>query len=226
MSESEAGAPPRRVQPGPMRRAIMRTVTAAKQQIPHFYVWRQVEMDAVLARRAQYPDPAPSLTAFTIWAAARALSRHPELNASVVEGELVYHQQVHIGVAVALPDGLVVPVLRAADRLSPAEIHTVLAGLGERARARRLKPEEYAGGTFAISNLGMYGVDGFAAIVQPPNSAILALGAVRPAWVKTAGGWGERQMMEATLSVDHRIVDGAPAAAFLATFAGALQEMP
>lgn len=215
-----------RVAPGLMRRMIIKKVTAAKQQVPHFYLWRQVEMDHVLARRQQHPDPWPSVTAYAVWAAARALAQHPRLNASVGENELVYHDRIHIGVAVALPDGLIVPVVRDADQLSPAEIHAAVQDLAERARTRRLRPEEYQGGTFSISNLGMYGVDGFAAIIQPPEAAILALGSVRPQWVKAPQGWGERMMMEATLSVDHRLVDGAPAAQFLGSFAAALSEVP
>ena len=226
MSGASGTGESRRVTPGVMRKAIMRKVTVAKQQIPHIYLWRQVEVDHLLARRKEYQPTAPSVTACMVWAAARALADHPEVNASVGEGELVYHGAIHIAVAVALPGGLAMPVVRDADRLSPLEIHARLADLTERARLRRLLPEEYQGSTFSISNLGTHGVDSFAAIIQPPEAAILALGRFKPAWVKTADGWGERTVMEATLSADHRLVDGAPAAAFLEGFANALARIP
>jgi len=217
-------APGQTIPLGMMRKAIIRTVSQSNETIPHFYVWTDVIADRIIeARQAAPTESRPSLNAYIVKAAAQTLRRHPGLNATLTDEGIYLLEDVNIGIAVAVNEGLVIPVIRRADRLSLAETDAAMKDLVHRARGRRLSPDEYKGGGFTISNLGMYGIDGFAAIVQPPQAAILAMGRTRPAWLKTDTGWGEHAVMTMTLSVDHRIVDGAPAAEFLADLRSALE---
>jgi pyruvate dehydrogenase E2 component (dihydrolipoamide acetyltransferase) len=163
--------------------------------------------------------PRASVTAVLVKICAWALRHHRWLNASWRDQAVHFHTDVNIGVAVALDEGLIVPVIHQVDRLGVGEIASRLHGLGERARQGRLKPDDVNGGTFTISNLGMFGIDHFTAIINPPQGAILAVGRIakRPVVVEEDGNdrTAIRPMMDMTLSVDHRIIDGATAARFL-----------
>jgi pyruvate dehydrogenase E2 component (dihydrolipoamide acetyltransferase) len=158
-----------------------------------------------------------SLNDIVIKAVASALKRHPEINASFAGDHVKQYSRVHIGLAVAIEDGLITPVIRDADSKSLADIAAEAKALADRARARRLQPHEYTGATFSISNLGMMGIEEFSAIINPPEAAILAVGALREVPVVEAGQIKIGRRMKLTLSVDHRVADGAQAARFLAT---------
>ena len=206
-----------------MRQTIARRLAQSKQTIPHFYVSVDVVMDKLLELRTQVNDQiAPeklSVTDFIARAVALALSRVPAMNSSFADTAIVQHGSVELGIAVALEDGLVVPVIKGAHGKGVRQISQEIKQLAELARAKKLKIEQMTGSTFTISNLGMYGVKNFNAIVNPPESAILAVGGTswQPA-VKETGGKREvvpAQVMNLTLSADHRVVDGATGAKFL-----------
>ncbi len=206
-----------------MRQTIARRLVQSKQSIPHFYVSIDVLMDKLIETRQQYNDlVAPqkiSVTDFIARAAAIALTRVPAVNASFAETAIVQHGTVELGIAVALDDGLVVPVLRQAHTKTVRQISDEIKKLAELGRSRKLKADQMTGSTFTISNLGMYGVKDFMAIINPPESAILAVGGTT--WqpvVKDVNGKKEiapAQVMTLTLSADHRVVDGALGAKFL-----------
>jgi pyruvate dehydrogenase E2 component (dihydrolipoamide acetyltransferase) len=211
-----------------MRRAIARRLVESKQQAPHFYVSVDVDLDALVTARKQWKlvqgDAAPSVNDCIIKAAAAALTAVPQLNASL-DGERVrQYQSVNIGVAVALRGGLVVPVIRDVGRLGLAEIAQASRELAERARTNKLTPDDYRGGTFTISNLGMLGVRQFIAILNPPQAGILALGEAAPRAIVRDGTVLPSVQMTATLSVDHRVVDGSVAAEFLRSFRTSLEQ--
>jgi pyruvate dehydrogenase E2 component (dihydrolipoamide acetyltransferase) len=202
-----------------MRRTIARRLVESKFTAPHFYVTVEVDMDAVVALRQQMVrgvGAKVSVNDLVVRACALALARFPTVNASWGEDKIVTHRDVHVGVAVALPDGLITPVIKHADRKPVAEISTEIKALAARARGRKLKPEEYTGSTFTVSNLGMFDVTEFTAIINPPESAILAVGSVRKVPVVDGDVIRVGQRMNVTLSSDHRVVDGALAAQFLA----------
>ena len=203
----------------PMRRIVGQRMTLSKQTAPHFYVSMDVDMSAVVKSRQQWQrrgnDRTPSINDFILLACARALKDFPLLNASYSEQSLVLHPDIHVGMAVALDEGLVVPVIRNADRLTLAELALQSRQLIEKAQNKKLAPRDYEGGTFTLSNLGMLGADSFVAIINPPQAAILAVGRVAERVVAEDGMFAIRTMMTATLSADHRIVDGALAARFL-----------
>jgi pyruvate dehydrogenase E2 component (dihydrolipoamide acetyltransferase) len=155
--------------------------------------------------------------------AAEALARHPEINASFDGDAIQRHGSADIGIAVAVPDGLITPVLRAADRKGLVQIAAETKDLIERARNRRLKPDEYTGSTFSISNLGKFGIDEFTAIINPPEAAILAIGGTVEKPVVAGGEVVVRRRMRVTMSCDHRVIDGAMGAAFLQTFRAMLE---
>lgn len=229
------------LQPGPgdqvlpisrMRQIIARRLTESMYTAPHFYLTVAVGMDELLLSRARMNagrEKKLSVNAFLMALAGRALARHPQVNSSWNGDTLLLHATADIGLAVALPDGLVTPVVRDCGRKGIAGIDAELADLVERARAGRLAPEEYAGATFTISNLGAAGIDEFTAIINPPGSAILAVGAVRKEpVVEESGPGGEsrvvvRQRMRVTLSCDHRVIDGAAGASFLRDLADTLE---
>jgi len=216
----------------PMRKTIARRLTESKQTVPHFYLTIDVDAGRLVRLREQINTELASQTAtaggdatpakvslndLLIKACAVALTRVPECNASFTADAILVHKRIDISVAVAIPEGLVTPVVRNADRKSVVAIAREIRELAARARARKLKPEEMSDGTFSISNLGMFGIDEFAAVINPPEGAILAVGQVRHVPVVTEEGTvapGQRLAM--TLSCDHRVVDGAVGAAFLA----------
>jgi pyruvate dehydrogenase E2 component (dihydrolipoyllysine-residue acetyltransferase) len=202
-----------------MRRTIAKRLSESKFTAPHFYVTVEIDMDGAVALREQLirgENVKVSYNDLVVKACARALTRFPTVNASWATDKIVTHAEVHVGVAVAVPDGLIVPVVRNADRKAVVEISHEVKDLAGRARDKKLRIEEFQGSTFSVSNLGMYDVTEFTAIINPPESAILAVGAVRkvPVVVNDQVTVGHR--MKVTLSADHRVVDGALAAQFLA----------
>ena len=212
----------RRVPHTGMRRAIARRLSESKQQVPHFYLTVDCRMDALLALRAQANQGVAvkiSVNDFIVRAAALALRAVPEVNACWQEDAIAFHEAADISVAVATEGGLVTPIVRDADRKPLSAIADEIAELAARARINRLRPEEFSGGSLTVSNLGMYGIRQFAAIVNPPQAAILAVGAAeRRAVVDEDGDIVAASVMTATLSADHRVVDGAVGARWLAAF--------
>jgi len=223
------------LQPGPgdevvpvsrMRQVIARRLSESMYTAPHYYLTVAVGMDELLAARARLNagrEKKLSLNAFLVAISARALERHPRVNSSWNGETLLQHSSADIGLAVALQDGLITPVVRDCGHKGIAAIDAELSGLVERARAGKLAPAEYAGATFTISNLGAAGIDEFTAIINPPGSAILAVGAVRKEPVVENDAVVIRQRMRVTLSCDHRIIDGAVGAAFLRELADMLE---
>jgi pyruvate dehydrogenase E2 component (dihydrolipoamide acetyltransferase) len=213
-----------------MRRTIATRLIEAKQTIPHFYLTNDIEIGQLMAMREQANAAAPkgadgsplyklSLNDFVVKAWAAALMRVPAANAVWAEDRILRFRHADIGVAVALDGGLITPVLRQADAKTLTALSAEMRDLAGRAREKKLKPAEYQGGASAISNLGMYGVRDFSAIINPPHATILAVGAARRAPVETAdGGVKFVSMMTVTLSCDHRVVDGALGAELLASF--------
>jgi pyruvate dehydrogenase E2 component (dihydrolipoamide acetyltransferase) len=209
-----------------MRAAIARRMTESKQQAPHFYVSAEIETDALSSVLAEEGDRAGvriSATAGLVRAAAIALRAHPRVNSVWTEKGLLQVRDVNVGVAIALPDGLIAPALLGAGELGLADTGGALSDLVERARSKRLRGSELTDATFTVSNLGMFGVSQFAAIVTPPQVAILATGRSVPRLLPSPNGPRSATVMTATLSVDHRALDGADAAAFLDTFREALE---
>jgi pyruvate dehydrogenase E2 component (dihydrolipoamide acetyltransferase) len=201
-----------------MRKTIAKRLSESKFSAPHYYVSMDVEMDAAVAAREQLQrgdNVKVSYNDLVLKACARALTRFPTVNASWAGDKIVTHAEVHLGVAVALPDGLITPVVRNADRKSVVEIGHEVKELAARARDKKLRPEEYGGSTFTVSNLGMYDVTEFTAIINPPEACILAVGTVRRLPVVAGDQVRIGHRMRLTLSSDHRVVDGAVAAQFL-----------
>ncbi|HEX7487147.1 MAG TPA: dihydrolipoamide acetyltransferase family protein [Vicinamibacterales bacterium] len=225
-SASQAGAAPaqpvgdvQEIELSSIRRTIAKRLVQSKAPVPHFYLTVDVAVDRLWdAYRALREESYPiSLNDVIIKASASALERHPEINASFAGDHVKQYSRVHIGLAVALEDGLITPVIRDADSKSLADIAAQAKTLADRARDRRLQPHEYTGATFSISNLGMMGIEEFSAIINPPEAAILAVGAVREVPVVEGGQVKIGRRMKLTLSVDHRVADGAQAARFLGT---------
>ena len=207
-----------------VRKVVARRLTESKQQAPHFYLSLDCEIDALLKLRADLNARAEkdgvklSVNDLVIKAAAIALRRVPAANASYTEAAIRRYRTVDISVAVAIPDGLITPIVRNADTKGLATISSEMKDLASRARAGKLKPEEFQGGTFSISNLGMYGIREFSAVINPPQGAILAVGAGEQRPVVKNGALAIATVMTVTLSVDHRVVDGAVGAEYLAAF--------
>jgi pyruvate dehydrogenase E2 component (dihydrolipoyllysine-residue acetyltransferase) len=205
-----------------IRQTIAKRLVTSLGPVPHFFLTTDIEMDRAAEMRrginALDPDLKISVNDIIIKVAAAALLQHPQVNASFQEKFVRYYEQVDIGVAVAIEDGLITPVVRAADQKSLSQIAAEVRELAERARSRKLKPEEYTGATFSISNLGMFGIDEFTAVINPPEGAILAVGAMTAKPVVRENEIVVRQMMRVTMSCDHRIIDGATGAKFLQTF--------
>jgi len=205
-----------------IRKVIARRLVTSLGPVPHFFLTTEIEMDRAAEMRrginALDPDLKISINDVIIKVAAAALIQHPEVNASFQEKFVRYYERADVGVAVAIEDGLITPVVRAADQKSLSQIAAEVRELAERARSRRLKPEEYTGATFSISNLGMFGIDEFTAVINPPEGAILAVGAMSPKPVVRDNEIVIRQMMRVTMSCDHRVIDGATGAKFLQTF--------
>jgi len=206
-----------------MRKTIARRMTESKATAPHFYVTIEINMDDAMKMREQLNGLAPeaeriSVNDLIVAAAGRTLARFPALNASYREDNLEMHSRVNIGIVVALEDGLIPPVLRDADKKSLGRIAAESRALAERARANKLRSDDLGGGTFTVSNLGMFDVDEFIAIINPPEAAILAVGAVTRRPAAAAGEVRIASLMKATLSVDHRVADGSQAARFMQEF--------
>jgi pyruvate dehydrogenase E2 component (dihydrolipoamide acetyltransferase) len=203
----------------PMRRTIGERMTASKQTAPHFYLHMEIDMTAVgnyrSVRRNADAGVVPSVNDCILYATARALQKFPVLNSSFVGDAITVHDAIHLGMAVALDEGLVVPVIRDADRCSLPDLTSRTRELVDRAQHKKLLPRDYEDGTFTVSNLGMLGVDSFIAIINPPQCAILAVGRIAPRVVADDGMYAIKPLLTATLSADHRIVDGALAARFL-----------
>ncbi len=215
----------------PMRKTIARRLTQSKSTIPHFYLTIDCDLDALLEMREKLNARAPkgddgyklSVNDFIIRASALALKRVPEAHASWTDTGLLRHKHADIGVAVSIDGGLITPIIRHADGKGLAEISNVMRDLAERARARKLKPSEYEGGTFSISNLGMFGIREFSAVINPPHSMILAVGAGEQRPVVRNGALAMATQMSCTLSCDHRVVDGVLGAQFLNVFKGFIE---
>ncbi len=216
-----------------MRKVIARRLTEAKQAIPHFYVTADIEIDALMKLRAELNAKSPkdgpaafklSVNDLVIKAAAAALRRVPAANASWTDEAIALYEDVDISIAVATDGGLITPIIRRADEKGVATISNEMKELASRARAGKLKPEEFQGGGFSISNLGMYGVKSFSAIINPPQGGILAVGAGEPRPVVRDGAIVPATVMTCTLSVDHRVIDGAVAAEWMAAFKAIVQD--
>ena len=200
-----------------MRKRIADKMTQSKQTAPHIYFRTCVDATAITALRANFPDKndRPSFNDIIIKAAADALENLPDVNVSLINGEIVYHPQINIGLAVGLESGLIVPVIKNADKLSLAEVHRQTVALAQKTKAGVLSGDDVTGGTFTITNLGMYQIDEFTAIINPPESAILAIGRTQQKPFVHDGKIAVRPEMNLTLSVDHRVIDGLLAAKFL-----------
>ncbi|MEP1572406.1 pyruvate dehydrogenase complex dihydrolipoamide acetyltransferase [Roseibium album] len=217
-----------------MRKTIAKRLTESKQTIPHFYVSVDVELDALLSLRAQLNGAAAtdkegkpayklSVNDMTIKALALALRDVPNANVSWTDENMVMHKHADVGVAVSIPGGLITPIIRAAEEKPLSVISNQMKDLGKRAKERKLKPEEYQGGTTAVSNMGMMGVKDFSAVVNPPHATILAVGAGEKRPVVKNDALAVATVMTVTLSTDHRCVDGALGAELLAAFKGYIE---
>jgi pyruvate dehydrogenase E2 component (dihydrolipoamide acetyltransferase) len=211
-----------------LRQAIGRRMTESKQWFPHFYVTYDYNLDALMAIREQVNAALDgvklSINDFIIKAAALTLREFPNLNASLGDGEVIRHGRINIGVAVAVEGGLLTVVAHDADAKTLSQISAEVKAKAERVRAGKVQPDDVSGSTFTTSNLGMFGVDDFTAIINPPEAAILALGAAKQAPVVKDGALAIGWRMKATISVDHRVSDGAEAAAFMRALAKYLEE--
>lgn len=225
--ETQLPAAPREtaVEVTAMRRAIWGNMMASVHGMAQARHRVQVDMAQAVALRRAFKDAgqAVSFNDILIRALCRALLEHPELNAAVADGRIIQKHYVHMGLAVALDKGLVVPTIRDAHAMTLAQLHAAAEALVDKARRGVLTPDDYAGGTFTLTNLGMYGIDEFDAIVNPPQAAILAVGRIADTPVAREGQVVVRPMAKLTLTYDHRIVDGAPAARFLQRLAALLE---
>ena len=215
-----------------MRKAIARRLASAKALVPHYYLTIECDIAALLQARARLNERSPkvdgayklSVNDFVVKAAAQALMKHPEINASWTDAAILRHKHADIGIAVDLNPGLITPILFHAETKGLLELSGEMKSLAERARAKKLKPQEYEGGSFAISNLGMFGIREFTAIINPPHSAILAVGAAEERAVVRDGKVTAASVMSITMSCDHRVIDGAMGARFLQTLRAYLEE--
>jgi pyruvate dehydrogenase E2 component (dihydrolipoamide acetyltransferase) len=208
-----------------MRRVIAQRLADVKPGVPHFYLTVEIEMDAAMQIRdeAKALDSKVSVNDIVVKAAAIALRRMPKVNVSLQGDQVLQYQNVDVGIAVAIEEGLITPIILDADQKGLAAISAEARDLAERARKRALKPQEYTGGSITISNLGMFGVDSFVAVINPPQAAIVAVGQVAEKAVVRNGQVVIRKIMTATLSGDHRIIDGALGAEYLRELKGLLE---
>jgi pyruvate dehydrogenase E2 component (dihydrolipoamide acetyltransferase) len=209
-----------------MRKVIASRLAESKFTAPHFYLTLDIDMDNAISSRKTMNasgDVKVSFNDMVVKATALALKKNPKVNSSWLGDKIRYNEHVNIGVAVAVPDGLLVPVVRFADTKGFAQIGAEVKDFAERARNKKLQPEDWAGNTFTISNLGMFGIEEFTAIINPPDSCILAVGGIKQVPVVKNGNVVPGNVMKVTLSCDHRVVDGATGAAFLQTLKGFLE---
>ena len=210
-----------------MRKVIARRLSDSKFSAPHFYVTMEINMDKAIEARKSMNEVSPVKISFNdmvLKASAAALRQHPNINVSWEGDKMVQHHHIHIGVAVAIPDGLIVPVVKFTDNKSLSHISAEVKDLGQKAKEKKLQPDEFSGNTFTVSNLGMFGVEEFTAIINPPDACILAVGGIKETVVVKDGQMQVGNVMKVTLSCDHRAVDGASGAAFLKTLKGLLED--
>ena len=210
-----------------MRKVIASRLSASKFSAPHFYLTVEINMDKAIAARVSVNEVSPVKISFNdivLKSVASSIRQHPDVNVSWLEDKMQKHQHIHIGVAVAIPDGLVVPVVKFVDTKSLAHISEEVKDLAQRAISKKLAPEEFTGNTFSISNLGMFGVEEFTAIINPPNACILAIGSIKESVIVKDGIISPGHTMKVTLSCDHRAVDGAVGAAFLKSLKSMLED--
>jgi pyruvate dehydrogenase E2 component (dihydrolipoamide acetyltransferase) len=213
-----------------LRKVTARRLVTSMQEAPHFYLTTVIDAEELvvfredLNARIAKTGIKVSVNDLIVKACATALRAHPGVNASWAGDKILRHRRVHVGLAVALDTGLIVPVVRDADTKSLTHIAVEARGLAEKARAGKLTPDEFTGGTFTVSNLGMYGIDHFTAVINPPEAAILAVGATKPEPVASGGAVVVRHTLRLTLSIDHRVLDGAAGARFLASVKELLEE--
>lgn len=210
-----------------MRKTIARRLAQSLGPVPHFFLTTEIDMERAWEAREHLAGLGDayriSFNDLLIKAVALALRRHQAVNAAFLDDRVRYYGDVHVGMAVAVEDGLITPVIRFADRKGLLEIAAEAKGLAERARARKLQPEEYTGATFSVSNLGMFDIDEFTAVINPPESGILAVGRIAQRPVAVDGALAVRRTMRVTMSCDHRVVDGATGAKFLQTLKAMLE---
>ncbi|TAF65882.1 MAG: pyruvate dehydrogenase complex dihydrolipoamide acetyltransferase [Cytophagales bacterium] len=209
-----------------MRKTIARRLSESKFSAPHFYLTMDIDMDNAIAARQQLNENAEVKISFNdmiVKAAALALRKHPKINASWLGEKIRYNHHIHVGIAVAVDEGLLVPVVRFADYKSLSDIAKETKNLAEKAKNKKLQPADWEGNTFSISNLGMFGIEEFTAIINPPDACILAIGAIKQVPVVKNNQVQAGNMMRVTLSCDHRVVDGALGAAFLQTLKSLLE---
>ncbi len=210
-----------------MRKSIANRLSESKFSAPHFYVTMEIEMDKAIAARKSMNEISPVKISFNdivVKATAAALRQNPAVNVSWMGDKMVQHHHIHIGIAVAIPDGLIVPVVRFTDNKAISHISAEVKELAQKAKDKKLKPEEFSGNTFTISNLGMFGVDEFTAIINPPDACILAVSGIKETVIVKNGEMKPGNVMKVTLSCDHRAVDGASGAAFLKTLKTLLED--
>lgn len=209
-----------------MRKAIARRLGESKFSAPHFYLTMEINMDKAIESREAINKVSPVKVSFNdmvIKAAAMALRLHPDVNSSWMGDFIRHNQHIHIGSAVAVDEGLIVPVVRFADQKSFSQIAAETKVLNDKAKNKKLQPNDYTGNTFTVSNLGMMGIEQFTAIINPPDSAILAVGAIKETVVAENGQFKTTNIMKVTMSCDHRTVDGAVGSRFLVTFKGFME---
>ncbi|MEC7753894.1 MAG: pyruvate dehydrogenase complex dihydrolipoamide acetyltransferase [Bacteroidota bacterium] len=210
-----------------MRKTIAKRLSQSKFTAPHFYLTMEINMDKAIEARKSMNEVSPVKISFNdmvIKAASVALRKHPQVNSSWLEDKIRINHHVHIGVAVAVDEGLLVPVVRFADSKPLSHISAEVKELGGKAKNKKLQPEEMSGNTFTISNLGMFGIDEFTAIINPPDACIMAVGGIKETAVVKDGQLTIGNIMKVTLSCDHRVVDGAVGSAFLQTFKSLLED--
>ena len=210
-----------------MRKVIAKRLADSKFAAPHFYLTMEINMDKAIAARKSMNEVAPVKISFNdmvVKATAAALRQHPDVNVSWMGDHMVRHQHIHMGIAVAIPDGLIVPVVRFADSKSLSHISAEIKELAQKAKDKKLQPEEFSGNTFTISNLGMFGIEEFTAIINPPDACILAISGIKETVIVKDGEMKPGNVMKVTMSCDHRAVDGAVGSAFLKTFKNLLED--
>jgi pyruvate dehydrogenase E2 component (dihydrolipoamide acetyltransferase) len=210
-----------------MRKTIAKRLAESKYSAPHFYLTMEINMDKAMEARKSLNELSPVKISFNdlvIKATAAALRQHPKINSSWLGDKIRINQHIHIGIAVAVDEGLLVPVIRFADNKSLTHIATEVKQLAQKAKNKQLQPADWEGNTFSISNLGMFGIEEFTAIINPPDSCILAVGGIKETAVVKNGVLTAGNVMKVTLSCDHRVVDGATGAAFLKTLKDLLEE--